>query len=348
MFRAGRNRVGSTVVAMLEKPDLNDEKIIGCLQTQYGLTALLVMFLPLGADANTAVYRVFTDQATPYFVKLRRGVFDEITAIIPKLLHDQGVKQVIAPLSTLSRQLWATLNEFTLTVYPFVEGYNGFEREMSDSQWVTFGRALKSVHAALLPSALRIPSETFSPLWRERVRDFQRQVEDDTFGEPVAAKMAAFLKSKRDEINWLVGRAEQLAAIVQTQPLEFVLCHADIHVGNLLIDRDNTLYIVDWDTVILAPKERDLMFIGGGLGGGGHTPEGEETLFYQGYGQTAINPMLLAYYRCERIVQDIAAYCEQILTTEDGGDDREAGLRQLTSQFLPGAVVDLARRTEGS
>lgn len=333
---------------MLEKPHLNDEKILACLREQYALNVVQVAFLPLGADANTAVYRVVSADDRAYFVKLRRGVFDEITAIIPKLLHDKGVKQVIAPLSTLSHRLWAELSEFRLTVYPFVDGQSGFERDLSDSQWVIFGRALKSVHTAMLPPGLfsRIPSETFSPVWRERVRDFQKQIEDHPFDEPVAAKMAAFLKSEQDEINWLVGRAEQLAAIVQTQPLEFVLCHADIHVGNLLIDHDDTLYIVDWDTVTLAPKERDLMFIGGGLGGGGHTPEAEETLFYQGYGQTVINPMLLAYYRCERIVQDIAAYCEQILTTEDGGDDREAGLRQLMSQFLPGAVVDLACRTE--
>lgn len=338
---------------MLEKPALDDEKILACLQTHYGLTAARIEFLPLGADVNTAVYRAVTADDHIYFVKLRRGAFDggafdEASVLIPHLLHEQGVEQVIPPLLTLSRQLWADLGEFRLSVYPFVEGHNGFERDLSDSQWVTFGRALKRVHTAALaplPPALHIPAETFSPLRRERVRDFQRQVEERTFDEPIAAKLAAFLRSKRDEIGWLVGRAEQLAAIVQTQVLDFVLCHADIHVGNLLIDSNDALFIVDWDTVILAPKERDLMFIGGGLGGGGHTPEAEEALFFQGYGQTEVDPIALTYYRCERIVQDIAAYCEEILVTQDGGDDREAGLRQLTRQFLPCAVVDLARRT---
>ena len=42
---------------MLEKPDLQDEKIIACLQDEYGLLVVQVAFLPLGADRDTAVYR---------------------------------------------------------------------------------------------------------------------------------------------------------------------------------------------------------------------------------------------------------------------------------------------------
>ena len=49
---------------MLEKPDLPDEKIIACLQAEYGLRVATIAFLPLGADLNTAVYRVVADDGT--------------------------------------------------------------------------------------------------------------------------------------------------------------------------------------------------------------------------------------------------------------------------------------------
>jgi len=120
-----------------------------------------------------------------------------------------------------------------------------------------------------------------------------------------------------------------------------VLCHADIHAWNLLIDANATLYIVDWDTLILAPKERDLMFVGAGLDKLWPSAR-EEALFYQGYGATEIDPTALAYYRYERIVEDIAAYCQQLLLTDQGGDDRAEGLRQLVGQFEPGAVIEVA------
>jgi spectinomycin phosphotransferase len=333
---------------MLEKPDLDDVKIRDCLRDEYGLNVVQIAFLPLGADRNTAVYRVVADHETPYFVKLRRGDFDETTVLVPKLLHDQGVTQIIAPLSTQSQQLWARLDNFKLTVSPFVDGHSGFEVDLSDHHWVEFGRALKGIHTAVLPPTLtdRLPRESCSAQWRELVRGFQMRVDEITFSDPVSAELAAFLKVKRHVISELLRRAERLAAVLQPRLLPFILCHADIHAGNILIDTNHGLYVVDWDTLTLAPKERDLMFVGGGLGGGGHTTEEEETLFYEGYGQTQIDPIALAYYRYERIVQDIAAYCEEILLTDEGSEDRKEGLQQLTSQFLPNEVVEIAFKSE--
>ena len=333
---------------MLEKPDLQDEKIIACVQDDYGVLVAQVAFLPIGADLNTAVYRAVAEDETSYFVKLRRGVFDETAVALPKFLSDQGTVQIIAPLATKTGQLWASLDAFKLILYPFVEGHNGFEVDLSDRHWGVLGAALKGIHTAVAPPALtrRIQQETYSPQWREITKTFLERVEDEAFADSIAIKLAAFLKAQRDEILDLVGRAEQLALALQARSPEFVLCHSDIHAGNILIDANDDLYIVDWDNPILAPKERDLMFIGGGLGGGGHTAQEEETLFYQGYGQTQINPTALAYYRYERIIQDIALFCEQILLTSEGGEDQEQSLRYLTSNFLPNNVLEIAYRSD--
>ena len=73
-----------------------------------------------------------------------------------------------------------------------------------------------------------------------------------------------------------------------------MLCHADIHGGNVLIDADGSIYIVDWDDPIMAPKERDLMFIGGGVANVWNNPH-EEEVFYKGYGKTEMNMPILAY-----------------------------------------------------
>lgn len=280
---------------MLEKPDLQDEKIFTCLQDAYGIAVAQITFLPLGADRNTAVYRVVADDGTPYFLKLRMGVFDETSVALPRFLRDQGIKQIIAPLPTRTGQLRARLDDFKAILYPFVDGRDGYAIALSEQQWTEFGAALKRIHTLDVPSTLAdyIRRETYSPHWRETVKTFLGRL-DDVIDDPVAVKVAALLKAKRDEILFLVERAETLAHALQIQPPEFVLCHSDVHAANILIDADGAFYIVDWDDPILAPKERDLMFIGGAQGFISHGAQEEETLFYRGYGQTGMIP---SHYR---------------------------------------------------
>ena len=333
---------------MLTKPDLQDEKIIACLAGDFGLRVDRLAFLPLGADMNTAVYRAIAGDKVPYFVKLRSGPFDEITVSVPRFLGDQGIAQIIPPLPTRNGQLWADLNAFRLILYPFVEGQNAREVALTDRQWADFGAGLKAIHTAVLPATLGklVPQETYSPHWRDIVRKFLARVEVDAFDDPAAAELAAFLMARRGEVLDLVGRSERLARELATRTPDLVLCHSDIHASNVLVDAHDHLYIVDWDNPILAPKERDLMFIGGAQGFAGCTPEEEETLFYRGYGRTEIDPGVLAYYRYERIVVDIAVYCEQLFLSTEGGEDREQSLHYLVSNFLPGDTIEIAYESD--
>lgn len=332
---------------MLEKPSLPDERILAMLREAYGLRAVSVEFLPLGADYNTAVYRVVGADTAPYFLKLRSGIFDENSVVIPALLREHGIREIIPVLKTVAGRLWATLDAYTCILYPYIAGRNGFDAPLSDAQWSRFGAALKAVHGVPLPEPIRrrVPREDWSPRWREAVRGFQAQAETQAFADPLADKMAAFLRAHRAEIDFLAARAEQLAAVLRSRPLEFVLCHYDIHAGNLLITEPGELYIVDWDNPILAPVERDLMFIGGGVGGVWNMAR-EEALFYRGYGAVEIDRTALAYYRYERVVEDIAAYCQEILLPEGGGENRAQGYRNFSNSFAPGGVSEIARRTE--
>jgi spectinomycin phosphotransferase len=329
---------------MLIKPDLKDEEIIECLRNAYGLTVDKVMFLPLGADFNTAVYRVTATDGTDYFLKLRSGKFLEASVSVPKYLADLGIKQVIPPLAIKTGELWASLASFKAILYPYVEGHNGVDDKPSDNHWVQFGATVKKLHSADIPSSITkdVPRETFSAKWRETVKSFLERIENEVFEEPVAVKMALFLKSKSSEILKLVERAEKLAITIQKQPLDYVLCHADIHGWNLIVDKENALYIVDWDTLIFAPKERDLMFVGAGIWDSGLTAAEEESLFYQGYGQIKINQNAMAYYRFERIIQDIGDYCEYIFLSDEGGDDRMQCFEHLQPVFLPNGAIERA------
>lgn len=333
---------------MLEKPALKDEKIATCLQQAYGLRVQEVLFLPLGADVHTAVYRITTVDNIPYFLKLRSGDFEKTSILLPKFLSEQGIRQVIAPLTTNTGALWAGLDRFAAVLYPFVAGQNAYDLKMQPHHWQVFGTTLRRLHAVTLPPALTraLPRETFTNQWRETVKTYLARLDKVQFVDPIALETAAVLKTEQGVILDLVERAERLAQVVQTYPLEFVVCHADIHAGNILLTSDDHFYIVDWDTLLLAPKERDLMYLGACLLGEWLSPQEEEAAFYAAYGQTQIDQNLLAYFRYERIVQDIAAFCEELLWTEGGRVDREQSLHYLKSNFLPGNTIALAYQSD--
>jgi spectinomycin phosphotransferase len=55
---------------------------------------------------------VVADDETPYFCKLKRGIFDETSVALPNFLSEQGIGQIIPPLATKTGQLRAELDEF--------------------------------------------------------------------------------------------------------------------------------------------------------------------------------------------------------------------------------------------
>lgn len=333
---------------MLEKPDIPDEIIAARLEADYGLSIVEVTFLPLGGDLSTAVYRAVSQDETPYFCKLKRGVFDPASVALPRYLSEQGIAQVIPPLVTTSGGLWATLNEFNLLLYPFVEGTNGYDVELTERQWADFGRAIKRLHTIRIPATLlaHIQEEHYSAAWRMRCRSVIARLDNDIVADPLTAEMVAFLRSKREMTQHAIRRAEQLAQVMSSRSLDFVVCHSDIHPGNLFIDAEGTLFIVDWDYPLLAPKERDLMFIGGGQGFKPYIAEQELKLFYQGYGRSEIDPIALAYYRYERGITDITVECERILSHTLGAQDRAQSLEILQLYFLPGCTLEMAHASD--
>jgi len=56
----------------------------------------------------------------------------------------------------------------------------------------------------------------------------------------------------------------------------------------------------------------------------------------------------LAYYRHERVVEDIALYGQQLLLTMAGGQDRIKWYEQFIAQFDPQGVVEIAFKTDES
>ena len=333
---------------MLEAPSLPSETLAAALRAEYGIQATHVAFLPLGADPDTAIFRAEAGAGQAYFVKLRSGAFDDIVVAVPHALQAQGIGHLIAPLATRSGAACTRLGAFAVIVYPFVAGENAYSREFSAQHWRAFGATLRRIHAAELPPALlaRIPAESYPAAARERLAALLEQLDTIAPPDETAAALLAFLRPRRALVHDMLARAGRHAQALRASPPALVVCHADLHAGNLYITPGDELYIIDWDTLIRAPKEHDLMFVGGGLGFRGHTPAEEAEYFYRGYGPAQIDTRALAYYRYDRIVQDLAIYCADLLASDAGGAGRAQALLYTQSNFEPGGTIERAYAAE--
>ncbi|MBC8171763.1 MAG: aminoglycoside phosphotransferase family protein [Anaerolineae bacterium] len=329
---------------MLEKPDLEDQAIITCLQAHYGVMVLTLEFLPIGNDASAWVYRVRAADGQTWFLKVRKGTVYESALTIPRYLRDQGLRQVVAPIPAHNGKLWIAVENFALILYPYIDGVTGMEKGMSEAQWREFGTVLKQIHSLQLPAELlnQVQRENFVPKWSAAAREIDALINAGNYdqGSAVKSELAAFWLSRQAEILRIIERCEELGQQLQTIAPKLILCHADIHTANILIDQQGKLFIVDWDQPILAPVERDLMFAPG-------NGSREATLFFEGYDVTTIDPLALAYYCYEWVVQEIGDYGERVFLMSDTGEatlqDSVRGFKQL---FDPGDVVEGAYQTE--
>jgi spectinomycin phosphotransferase len=330
---------------LLERASLADETIAGAVRAHYDISILALNFLPLGNDSDTYVYRVDAGDGASYFLKLRARLgFNPASVAIPRHLRDLGTAHILAPLMTKSKTPWAMLNDFALTLYPFIEGRIGGDAGISEQLWVELGRTVKQIHMCQLPSKLMqiVPRETFVPSRRSVIDDLRRAVEDQVIADPAQREFAAFWKSRQHQICTVVSRADALGRQLRETSAPLVLCHADLHTRNVLLEGTERMWIVDWDETILARKERDLMFFVGGIGGDLLQPHQTE-YFFRGYGDTAIDPQALAYYRNAWAVQDIAAYGEQVFFLRELSDaSRQYAFGRFKTLFEPGSIVAIA------
>jgi spectinomycin phosphotransferase len=335
---------------MIQKPNLKDESIVAALRDHYGVVVVALEFLQLGNDSHAWVYRVSADAEKPYFLKVRKGELNKASLIVPRYIKDHGIEQVVAPLPTNTGALWVNVDSFALILYPFVEGGMGAVVGMSDFQTIEFGAIVRKIHALPISEQLsaHMQKETYASKWMPLVQYFQATVAQRVHKDESELEFLSIWREKRGDVQKIIDRTLQLGRQFQSLSLPFVLCHADIHTYNVLVGQDGKLFIVDWDETVIAPKERDLMHIGSANTKINNRSR-EVELFYQGYGNTEVNPVAFAYYRYEWVVQELGAYADQIFLTADVGDATKAkALYYFRGLFAPGDVVDVAYATEAN
>lgn len=316
---------------MIDKPGVDERLLAAEVATAWAMDVADLVFMPVGLDGNAWAYRVETSDGARYFLKLRRGEFTPSAVLLPGFLRAHGVRQVVAPIDRPDGGTGREFGDYQLLLYPFHDGGSRWSRGLTDRQWIEYGEFLRRLHA-VTPSAdiaALLPVESYRSSAGERLR---------TLGGEAAASetLGAFWDRYGAALHRLSETVDDLASRVTRG--RHVICHADIHPGNLIADGDGPLHVVDWDAPILAPPERDLMFVHSQDFGDHPIDAHRAALFGRGYGPYEPDQTLLRYYRSERHLDDVAAFLRSILDPGASPESRANDLHWLTR--ISEAVAD--------
>jgi thiamine kinase-like enzyme len=260
---------------MFTRPDEpTDTQLADALQRGWGLRADDVTYLPVGFGSYH--WRVVAD-AVAWFVTVddlqlrqrhRGEPLDQprrrLTAALATAvaLRDAGLTFVVAPTPTHEgHPLWVTDARFAVALYAYVEGtthtwgaYTSREERMSVVELLaTLHRTTGAPRSTAIADDLAIPSRDELHL---AMNDLDRPWTDGPYGELARRR----LREHVDAMHAVLERFDELAAEVTAQTDRLVVTHGEPHRANTIATADGVV-LIDWDTTLLAPPERDLWML---------------------------------------------------------------------------------------
>ena len=282
-----------------------------------------------------------SEQGTAYLLKVTSRPLYEPRCLVPRYLNDQGIPSVVAPIPARSGALWTQLEGWTVIVYPFIEGDTSLTG-MTDEQWKEVGTIFRRIHQVMLPpfgfESLR--KETFDPTEYARwVHTFEAHHAHEHSGASASQRaLRSSWRAHQPTIHRAMVILERLAEVLRSRTLLYVICHADLHARNLIRDPSGHVFVIDWDEVMLAPKERDFIFL--------RKPYSEA--FFQGYTDTEVDWSLLTYYLWERVVQDLIYDAHHVCFRGDWTEETRAQVAQMFHDSLGPGGSNLRAASEAS
>ncbi|MCY4073732.1 MAG: aminoglycoside phosphotransferase family protein [Chloroflexi bacterium] len=326
---------------MRDRPKVPDKRIVAGLESAYGISVRAIEFLPIGNDAAAAAFRVRGEQRA-FFLKLRVGSPNRASLTVPHHLRLSGIDSVVAPLATITGALFAELDEYSLILYPWIKGESKLGKTLRPRQWHEWGAIMRAIHRTCLSEALKaqLPQEEYGKRWPSRLEKVERALGRIHQPHAFADELAKLWRQKAAQIAEARERYLSLGSRLEARGYEHVICHGDIHPANIMVDAAGAIHIVDWDEVILAPKERDLMF----FLVDGH-PQDAVSAFLEGYGDCQVDKFGLAYYRYDWVLQEFCDYGERVsLSNELSERELQFSIDEFKRLFSPGDVVELAEK----
>jgi spectinomycin phosphotransferase/16S rRNA (guanine(1405)-N(7))-methyltransferase len=292
------------------------------LVRDWGLTIKALTYRPIGFGSHH--WELVDTAGSRWFVTVDEPADpDKLRASLSVAadLHAAGLTFAVAPVPTRAGGPISQTGQFAIAVYPYVEG--------ASFEWNAFTGP--EHRQATLDMIIRL--HTAPPIIRRhaRVDDFavphRNEVEKALKRPgpdcgPYAAPVADLLAKHTAPLRRLLARYDELVLQSREEPVRAVLTHGEPHSGNTM--RTPTGWrLIDWDTVLVSPPERDLWLIEPG--------DGSIFTAYAEATGVLVRPSTIMLFQLRWALSDIAVEVRRFRRPHTGTPDDAEGWEILHS-----------------
>jgi spectinomycin phosphotransferase len=324
-----------------EPADLNRDELLRVLREGWGIEVDDLRYEPVGF--GTHHYRARDGGGGDWFVNV-----DEIAAKVwlgttgPRVigalekafgtagaLRGAGLEFVHAPQRRVD---WGYVAElaggYAVSVVPFIDGTSYPFGEFPDgAERREVLAALGRVHRATGAVPPRLPARAGLDVpRREELHEALRNLGTQWTGGPYAEPARELLGTRAGAIGELFDRYDALVPGVLSTSEDWVVTHGEPHAGNVMHARDGGMRLIDWDTVALAPRERDLWMI---------EPRDDGDRAAYG-GAPRVDPAAIELYRLRWKLADISSFAVALRAPHGDDADTRLAWRELGNYLAEG------------
>lgn len=233
------------------------------LSTAYGLPLQSITFFPEGEDSYG--YVIASETGEEYFAKASTSVPNSCLQVASLLRHQCNISGIVAPLKTLEGTLSVLWQDFRVSLFPFIEGKSRWDlwkvgKDFTDAELSQTAALLATIHGCTGTVASNsLTVATYDLPLRQELHTVLEAPEKIPARNGYQKRLLEAIAQHRSAILQTLERYDSLGRSASVLQTPFVITHGDPTPGNLIIDAENRLHIIDWDGVCLGPPEKDLV-----------------------------------------------------------------------------------------
>ena len=320
------------------------------LRTAYGLPLQSITFFPEGEDSYG--YIVSSETGKKYFAKASTSVPNSRLHVASVLRHRCNILGVVAPLETQEGALSIQWHNFRVSLFPFIEGKSRWDlwkvgKDFTDAELSETGALLATIHGCpeTIASNHLAVAKYDLPSRHELHTVLEAPTKKIPPQNPYQKQLLKALTQHKSEILQAIERYDSLGRLAAALQTPFVITHGDPTPGNLILDTDNQLHLIDWDGASLGPPEKDLVSFTGE-----RFEVVLERYLTERKNDVALHADIFGFYIYEWAINEIRDYGTKILFKNDDATQNEYDWEGLQDYLPPNREymedgIEVIRRT---